>query len=1021
MPEFSWTPEQVDAITAEEDTLLVANAGTGKTSTVIGKVLWHLGLDTGAKQQNGKHLPKCANPCELSEIATITFTEKGSYDLKKKLRYAIENSKRADELRWQIDRAYIGTIHGFCGAVLRENAFRFGIEPTFRILNETESIAAQERTIHEVVLRSLVAGEEHTASLLKELNLRGSAYAPGVTDHVRRAVRDLRWHAESYKRWSANGVLNLDHLRKLAPDFDEADVAPLVRCDALFQLARVALRDWQEFLEAENVRDFDSLILELCARLHAPEGGAALNNIRRRYRLLIIDEFQDTDFAQRDIAFAIGREVTRPQLFLVGDPKQSIYGFRGADISVWNDTEQALAANGIVIELSRNFRCAPSIVDFVNTTSARAMTETGDALDGDLAGCRIEYKALKAGLPDSRYSGIEWLLPEGGNADALRANQAAQVATRIRDLTETGTVIDKKTEEPRRCEFRDVAILYRARTGLEHFEAALARHAVPYALSGAQPLAEQQEVLDLINVLHLLNNPRDDLRAFAYLRSPFVCLRDELIARLRLTTKTKTGSLLLQAASFLAEGDSWFAAFEHERLSGIERESLQRGLQAINDLGSLVYRLPLDELLEELLQQTGYRLHLLLNSPQKQVLANIDEFLRFAASNRDLDIGNFLELWEVRNRVDNGLPQGPLYSQEDNVVTLSTVHGAKGLEWPVVFIACVERNLQPRTPNELWSDRVLGPLLAPKAANQGPRAQELVRRKALEDRAEESRLVYVATTRARDRLILVGGRDKANSYGAWLDVGVEPHGVEVKTIKEARIPEARQASVSLAWLDVIDAQPPDALTMPLPEPPLSFIRSATELMMEDKDRGEWALRYRHGVIVQSDFSRGSAGQSEISGKQRGTVIHGILEKMEAGGDIAKLLNEVIGELDEPELAELMPLDTSYGEELEKEIRRVVQSDEWKWYTQGEFYSELPFAHLVNAKDWRIGDLDLYRPGVKATVIDFKTHVIDAEEVPTVAQEYAIQMRIYKAAASMRSDAEVRLFFTHPGIEERFTE
>ena len=82
MPEFTWTPEQVAAITSEEDTLLVANAGTGKTSTVVGKVLWQLGLDSGAGNESGDPIPPCANPCELSEIAAITFTEKGAADLK---------------------------------------------------------------------------------------------------------------------------------------------------------------------------------------------------------------------------------------------------------------------------------------------------------------------------------------------------------------------------------------------------------------------------------------------------------------------------------------------------------------------------------------------------------------------------------------------------------------------------------------------------------------------------------------------------------------------------------------------------------------------------------------------------------------------------------------------------------------------------------------------------------------------------------------------------------------------------
>ncbi|HEX9641591.1 MAG TPA: UvrD-helicase domain-containing protein, partial [Candidatus Krumholzibacteria bacterium] len=255
MPEFTWTPEQVAAITAAKNTLLVANAGTGKTTTVIGKVLWQLGLDTGSTRRNGEPIPACPDPCELSEIAAITFTEKGAYDLKKKLREAIEASERGEELRWHIDAAYIGTIHGFCGALLRENALRFGIEPTFRVLDENEAIAEQERLVRDVVLQSLEAGEEPTDELLQDMKLRGYQRASGVIDYVRKAMRDLRWHGQRYESWTRDlrwqgqryeswmrdGCLDIEHLENIAPAFDDLDKPLLLRCDALCRLAAVAL------------------------------------------------------------------------------------------------------------------------------------------------------------------------------------------------------------------------------------------------------------------------------------------------------------------------------------------------------------------------------------------------------------------------------------------------------------------------------------------------------------------------------------------------------------------------------------------------------------------------------------------------------------------------------------------------------------------------------------------------------------------------------------------------------------
>ena len=160
----------------------------------------------------------------------------------------------------------------------------------------------------------------------------------------------------------------------------------------------------------------------------------------------------------------------------------------------------------------------------------------------------------------------------------------------------------------------------------------------------------------------------------------------------------------------------------------------------------------------------------------------------------------------------------------------------------------------------------------------------------------------------------------------------------------------------------------------------------------------------------------------MPGNIRGSVIHAVLERISESTELVKVLDDVISELVAPEVAVVMASGTPYRAALEKEIRDVVQGDEWKWYFEGEYYSELPFVYLLAPKDWRIGDLDLYRPGPEALVIDFKTHedVIDQESAEKVAEEYKTQMQVYREAASMKSKAEARLFFTKPRIEVPFT-
>ncbi len=189
---FSWTEEQVEAIESEDDTLLVANAGTGKTTTVVGKIMWCLGLPFGIDPATGEPPAPPEHPCGIQDIAAITFTDKAAYDLKRKLRIAIERSARADELRWEIDRASISTIHTFCSGLLRENALRLGIDPTFGIIKGEEALSEQDRLIKELVLERVEASDPRAHLLLQRMSLTGWANQDGVIDHIRESIHDLR-------------------------------------------------------------------------------------------------------------------------------------------------------------------------------------------------------------------------------------------------------------------------------------------------------------------------------------------------------------------------------------------------------------------------------------------------------------------------------------------------------------------------------------------------------------------------------------------------------------------------------------------------------------------------------------------------------------------------------------------------------------------------------------------------------------------------------------------------------------
>ena len=1020
-----WTSEQRAAILTERDTLLSANAGSGKTTTVVGKVLWLLGLDPGP-DANGDTLPPCADPCELHEIAAITFTEKAAYDLKRKLRRDIESSSRGEELRWKVDRASVGTIHAFCANLLREHALRLGIDPTFTILDQQESQERQDEVIRELLMERLQANDEGTVGLFRRYKLRGSSYSVGAIDLVRSALQDLRWHRGRYRDWcdDEGAGLDLAVLQSLAGnELEPLDRDALDRCEALYRLAIECDRRWGHHLKEENVRDYDALILDTLGLLTSPAGEVALRSIRNRFRILIIDEFQDTDRAQADIAYAIGGKEGRPQLFFVGDPKQSIYRFRGAEISVWNQVAEDIAGRGELVSLTTNFRSQPELIGYLNEVGEAAIESSGEELGVEKPDGRVRYAALSAGLPSSGTAGVEFLRVENTSAEQRRDEEGEQVARRILELVRNGEpIVDPDTGEVRPCRYRDIAILYRTRTGIDRYLGMLARYGIPVFSQAQGGLSDQQEIADVVNALRLIENPANDLAAFGFLRSPFVGLRDEVAAHIALKRNRRP---LLRVARAFADSEDWWTPPEGSDLPEIERSALQSGVQLINELAALAARLPLDELIEILLDRTGYRVHLLLMDENREAFANLQTLVRLAEQYRHQPIGDFLDIWERWVAEDVGLPQAPLYSAADDVVTMTTIHRSKGLEWPVVFLIDVCEASRPKTANTYWSDAEMGPLLAPSSAEQGPRAQTIVRRSTLEQNAEEARLLYVAATRARDRLIILDAPSKRKGdviYLDWLSEGREADVVTDRTRAEEIEPPPSPPLVELSWLDRLRERAPSPLAASLPIPALRYLTSATEVMMKEEDPDRWALRYVHGVEPRWQFAA-PRREGKLRANVRGTIIHGALERYPTGRleeiemeqELSRILDEVIGELDAQDVEPILGANAEYRRALEEEIATVVTSPEWEWYSEGEHYRELPFLHIAGPRMAYIGAFDLFRPDSPlGWIIDFKTHDVGAAAAARAAQAYSHQARLYREAAAVHSDARVRLHFTRPG-------
>ena len=930
------TASQLAAMTsADEHVLVAAGAGTGKTTTVVGRILYLLGAPV-----EGRII---ARPLELRDIAAITYTNAAAADLKRKLREALRAAGRRDEA-YEIDAARIGTIHAFCGAILREFALRVRRNPGARVMEEGESAALAAEAVHESLLTVL---ENDSVPELAELF--------------------SRYEVSKVKEWTRQLIGDSARLRRFAERRDLLEVP----ARALVDFAGIARGELERRLVEAGALDFDRMIVWTRDLLAGDQ--SVRQTLQRRIRTLIVDEFQDVDPTQRDIAYLLGAPAERrpdtTRLMLVGDPKQSIYRFRRADVTVWSGVEREFARDGVgrVVVLEENFRSVPGIVGFVDASVGRVMSQS--ASPGERADFEVTYQALKATRPAGDVSApVELMVLASGddlNAEEHRAVEAAAVARRMKELAAGG------------AHWRDMALLLTAWGSLETYEAALEAAEIPtYALL-AEGFYERREVWDLLLALETLRDPRDDRALLGFLRSPFVGVRDEtLLDLVRQTTRPVWSSI----------GKARVA----------EQGLLDFGVRLIREHVALRDRIPIHELLASVLDQSGYLAHLVaLGAPGRQPLANVRKFLRIAREFRDGNVGDFLRATrEARKREDQEADER-LYGRHENVVTITSVHSAKGLEWPIVFWADLGRMPRLIGNEPILIGRETVALKDPEAEEKSPAWLVLEEQEKAEATAEQKRLWYVAATRARDRLILSGFSDKARSGCAAFELG--------QALRDAGYVAAVTTYGSASGAEEGDARTEEFSAAPVPVP-LVPIRvaagpprhSATELMSFARCARRHWFKYVAGVREPPLDRSGPEWGSAIA---RGQVVHDVLEHIREEAELAAHLEAALGRWDPASPAPDTEPGREYRDALAREIAAVRTHPDYRALDEAPgSRRELEFYHLVTPDAFLYGKIDLAAPmagGVAA--LDVKTGGGDAAALERKAEGYALQRSVYVGA------------------------
>jgi ATP-dependent helicase/nuclease subunit A len=524
--------------------------------------------------------------------------------------------------------------------------------------------------------------------------------------------------------------------------------------------------------------DFDDLELRTLELLNNP---TVLTRTSDRYKFFLVDEFQDTNALQRQLLERIALSPgSSANLFIVGDRKQSIYGFRGADVDVFREMTKTLKeAGGEAKPLLLNFRSQPQLISFFNHLFPRLFQPSEDVpslSEEELA--KLGYVAHESSEPkrEAKHSGplVELLIatrPPSGDSRYFdrdfRELDAIQLANRI---------IALKTENPH-LKYSDIALLFRAMTQVHFYEAIFRRANIPYQTVLGRGFYEREEITDLIQLLRFLDNRTDELALAAVLRSPLCGISDNALFAIRSAPRIeevdslKTPSITRRLYQALRQHKE--IAFISEQ----EHELLEAASNLISRLVARRHHYTIEDLLRFAVYESEYLTVVSANFDGGQRLANVQRLFtlaaRFERSGNHL-IRDFVRYVEEFEAIGSRESEGQI-DEAANAVRLMTIHQAKGLEFPIVIIPDLHRS---KTPPEFsfMLDRHHGlTLKVPDGRGNrvaGCTFSDFEKRNAWREQFENMRLLYVAATRAEDRLILSGATEElsrlSGSKDSWL-------------------------------------------------------------------------------------------------------------------------------------------------------------------------------------------------------------------------------------------------------------
>ncbi len=890
------------------------------------------------------------------------------------------------------------------------------------------------------------------------------------------------------KSWGEDGV---DHFKKLSDiasvwfpgviPFDE----PLeeIYANIQFGLSQIFLELLNRIEQAKiatNVLDFEDLqILTLNLLNRYPE---IRDQLRRQYQFILVDEFQDTDHLQSSIIRLLTHDhsgkLDTNRLFLVGDPKQSIYGFRSADVSLFKEYLNEISQQDSIkiplhidgesrslpasrqelqgiIQLAQNYRSSPVLIHFFNRAFESIFTQDSEF--------DVDFQKLESGREEfsEQNSFIRLDVMIDGSESGFESEKlhAVRMADIIREFGTGGQyqklVFREDSFHLEPISFGDIAVLIRSRTHLPLFEQTFRRANIPYLTYKGTGFFQKPETQEFYYFLHSTTHPEDNFALITVLRSAFVGLSDVTLFYLTQILGRNYWEKIQKLAVYFSHPEQFQKIFNQDFVDFTqdtgqapqfhpgEEEAVVNIVQRYKEWIPLAlngqYSLLIDDIIEKLQVRPLLRLHL----DGQQKLANLEKLVDYIFEFEQNPAGNSADLLEtLRRQISGEVREGQavIMAGDEDKVKILTFHSAKGMEFPVVLLPLLEKPF--RYNQQILIDNTFGMAFNLDRSSKDKKsfAYQKVR---LQDhkkiRAEEKRLLYVATTRARDFLLMsgvirAGSSPPQPSYLAWLleslqipkvylENGEPLNSLEpfpgtrlnLETIKE--MPNDPSVSASGPNQQGKISSEHFQLLSPLTERPGNQVYSVTQLMLFREDPQRYFHHYylNDGIIapvtIRDDYP------DQPGGEKWGSLVHELLENFYLRSP----------EEDQRRIKQLMARYSTTAEEniqeqtqkLHSVLSNIRKNPLARNLKPGKVFSEFSISMRLDNFILR-GTFDLLHQNAQETweILDYKTNRITGGQVERVARKYEFQAQAYAFLLSGlypdQNIIPITLYFLEPG-------